>query len=66
MTKKEGKVYEQVKALLRARGIIPTELAIATHGRGSDHMVILGEDVIGNYNHKSRKLTLAEGLSQGD
>ena len=56
--KKEGAVYEAVAALLRCRGINPKNLAIATLGRGPDHLVLLEGDPVGEYNHKARRLHL--------
>lgn len=58
MIKTSGKLHEQIAALLRARGISPDRLHVATLGRGTDHLVILDDDTIGEYNHKSKSLML--------
>lgn len=57
-TKGEGKVWDNVAAELHARGIDTSTLKIATLWRGSDHLVILNDEVEGEYNHRSRKLLL--------
>lgn len=58
MIKKEGKVYSEVAKRLQAMGIDTRELRIATFGRGPDHLIVIGDKVIGGYNHKSRRMTL--------
>ena len=58
MTKKEGKTYTAVADLLRARGVNPECLEIATLGRGTDHLVLLNSETIGEYNHVSGRLFL--------
>lgn len=58
MTKKEGKTYTRVLGLLRARGVKPEGLEIATLGRGTDHLVLLNGETIGEYNHMSGRLFL--------
>lgn len=58
MKKKSGKVYDRVAELLRARGVDSTTLEIATQGRGTDHLVLLRDEIIGEYNHRSKRLAL--------
>lgn len=58
MVKKEGKVYCHVARLLQAKGYDTKTLAIATMGPGPYHMVVLHDRVIGEYNHRSRQLSL--------
>lgn len=58
MIKTSGKIHEQVAALLQEQGISPEGLRVATLSRGTDHLVILGEDTIGEYNHKAKALVL--------
>lgn len=59
MIKREGKVYDRVAALLREAGREDLRgLAVATLGRGTDHLVVLNDDVIGEYNHRSGRLFL--------
>ena len=58
MVKREGKVYESVKARLRAKGISTEGLAVFCTNRGSDHLIILDDDVVGEYNHVSKRLFL--------
>lgn len=58
MIKEEGRTHAQVAKLLRGRGVDPKGLKIATVGRGPDHLVLIGEETIGEYNHVSKKMTL--------
>jgi len=58
MIKKEGKVHAAIAEKLRAKGINTGTLEVATLGRGTDHLVILNGETIGEYNHKSEKLNL--------
>lgn len=66
MTKKEGKVFDAVFVALKQRGINPEGLEIATLWRGPDHLVILNDETVGEYNHVSKKLSLYEDLSNFD
>lgn len=58
MIKKEGKVYTDIAEKLRAKGIDTDTLEVATLGRGSDHLVILNGETVGEYNHNSEKVIL--------
>ena len=59
MIKKSGKAYDYVLAELKARGVQGlADLGIATLGRGTDHLIVIGEDVVGAYNHKSKAVYL--------
>lgn len=58
MTKKYGKVYDTVTERLREEGLNPEGLEVATLGRGPDHLIIVAGATIGEYNHRSGKLTL--------
>jgi hypothetical protein len=58
MIKTEGKVYTEVVKLLRAEGVEPVKIAVATLGRGCDHLILRDGDTIGEYNHKSKKIVL--------
>lgn len=61
MIKKEGKTFERVEELLREAGRLDLRgLEVATLSRGSDHLVILKGETIGEYNHISGRLTLYE------
>lgn len=61
MIRKEGKVFRDVFMLLRRAGMIDLRgLAIATLGRGPDHLVVINDTVIGEYNHVSGRLFLYE------
>ena len=64
MVKTEGAVYNTVVCLLRARGESVDGIGVATLSRGSDHLVVRGEEVIGGYNHVSRKLQLHKDITQ--
>lgn len=58
MTKKDGKVYAAVKEILQAKGVDVDSLEVASLCRGCDHLVINDGETIGEYNHRSKKLTL--------
>ena len=59
MTVTSGKVYERVAELLRELGRLNIRsLEVATLYRGSDHLVILDGETVGEYNHISDKLHL--------
>jgi hypothetical protein len=60
MAKREGKTYTTVAGLLRVRGVDPNGLEIATLGRGTDHLVLLNGETVGEYNHASKRLFLYE------
>ena len=56
--RKEGRVYNEVLLHLRARGADVKDVTVATIGSGFDHIVLQGENTIGEYNHSSKKLVL--------
>lgn len=56
MVKKSGKVHEEVSKLLQDKGVDTRTLEVATFSRGSDHVIILNGEPVGEYNHKSRRL----------
>ena len=62
MIRKEGKVYEAVVDCMRARGCATEGLEVATLGRGVDHIVLRKGEVIGGYNHASKRLYLNEDI----
>ena len=62
MIKTKGAVWEQVNELLMDKGIDTTTLKIASFGRGTYHEVVIDDSIIGGYDHKSKRLTLAEDL----
>lgn len=64
MIKDKGKVHTQVADLLRLRGIETEGLKIATLTPGTDHLVLIGDESIGEYNHRSQKLTLYRDTKQ--
>lgn len=64
MVKDKGKVHAQVAELLRLRGIDTKGLKIATLGRGQHHLVLIGDETIGEYNHRTDKLTLYRDFIQ--
>lgn len=58
MIKTEGKMHAEIVERLNAEGLKSDKIAVATICRGTDHLIILGDETIGEYNHKSKKLTL--------
>lgn len=58
MIKTSGKVFDDVKRLLEARGIDARTLQIATFGRTTYHDIILHDRVVGSYEHKSKTLQM--------
>ena len=62
MIRKEGKVFDSVRARLRARGIDTEGLEVYCTNRGSYHYVILNGENIGEYNHISKRLTLYQDV----
>ena len=59
MTVTSGKVYERVAELLRELGRLNLRsLEVTTLYRGSDHLVILDGETVGEYNHISDNLRL--------
>jgi hypothetical protein len=58
MTKKDGKLHEAVVEKLRSEGIDVEGIEVATLCRGCDHLILRDGETIGEYNHRSKKLTL--------
>lgn len=59
MRKKEGGVYKAVDALLKEQGVLDTSsLEIATLGRGTQHLIILKGETVGEYNHRSEQMII--------
>lgn len=58
MRKKSGRVWDQVAQGLKRAGKDVSSLEIATLSRGADHLVILNDEVVGEYNHVSKRLFL--------
>jgi hypothetical protein len=56
--KDKGKVYTQVAELLRLRGIDTKGMRIFSGGRGPYHLVVINDEVIGEYNHNTKKLSI--------
>lgn len=57
--KKSGKCYNYVKNALRRIGIGGLEsLQISTPTRGVDHLIMIGDEVIGEYNQVARRIIL--------
>ncbi len=64
MIKDKGKVHDEVAELLRLRGIDTKGLKIATLGRGTDHLVLIDEETVGEYNYRSKKMTIYRDTKQ--
>jgi len=62
----EGKVYEAVAELLRARGIDTKGLEVAALHRGPDQLVLIDGEIIGTYNFRSRELVLYSDMGLPD
>lgn len=58
MIKTEGKCFDQVAEYMRSRGLSTEGLKIATLGRGACHLIMKGDDVVGEYNHQSKTASL--------
>lgn len=55
MIKNSGKIHDQVRELLTARGYETNTLQIATLKRGTEHLVLLGGEIIGEFYANPRK-----------
>lgn len=60
MIRTDGKLHSVVVERLSAEGLNTDHVAVATIGRGSDHLILRGDETIGEYNHVSKKLTIYE------
>lgn len=58
MIKETGKAHDEVAELLRLRGIDVKGLKIVSGGRGPYHLVVINDEVIGEYNHSTKKLSI--------
>ena len=58
MIKTEGRVFDAVADMLRALGLDPQGLEVASLGRGTDHLILLDGETVGEYNHRSARLLL--------
>ena len=58
MRKTKGKIHDDVAQRLKAKGYDTSALEVATLSRGTDHLVILNGETVGEYNHISKKLVL--------
>ena len=60
---KEGRVFVRVEELLHEVGLLDTTgLEVATLSRGTDHLVVINGDVIGEYNHRADRLLLYDTI----
>ena len=62
MIRKDGKVYEAVIEALKDRGIKTEDVAVASLAPGSEHMILLNGEIIGEYNHINRRIFLYENI----
>lgn len=60
MTKAEGKLHAEIVKRLEAVGVESSDIAVATLGRGPDHLILVDGETIGEYNHISKRLYLYE------
>lgn len=58
MIKVEGKLHAEIVERLKAEGVETSNIAVATLSRGTDHLILSGEETIGEYNSKSKKMIL--------
>lgn len=58
MIKNTGKVHARAAEHLARLGVDTSTLQVATLGRGTDHLVLLNGETIGEYNHVSGHLVL--------
>lgn len=58
MTKTHGRSYRFVVERLHELGVSSEGVAVATLCRGADHLIMRGDDVIGEYNHVSKRVRL--------
>lgn len=62
MVKNSGRVHDEVVEKLRGMELDCSDIKVATFSRGPDHIVVSGEDTIGEYNHISKRLVLYNTL----
>lgn len=58
MIKEKGKVHDEVAELLRLRGIDTKGMRTVSGGRGPYHLIVVNDEVIGEYNHSTKKLSI--------
>jgi arginine repressor len=56
--KKDSKMQEEIAEKLKAEGLESEGIEVATLSRGPDHLILIKGDIIGEYNHRSKRLTL--------
>lgn len=62
MIRKSGKVFDDVAKLLKEQGLDVSTLEVAALGPGTDRLVLLNGEVVGDYNHRSKSLFLYSDL----
>ena len=60
--KTEGKLHAEIVERLKVEGVDATNVAVATLSRGTDHLILSGEEFIGEYNRKSKKIIIYQNL----
>lgn len=58
MVKNTGRLWDSVAEILQVKGMDTQTLEIATLGRGTDHLILIGGEIIGEYNHQSKRIYL--------
>ena len=58
MIRKEGKVYDGVIEALKERGLDIIGIEVGSLTRGVWHLILLNGEVIGEYNHRSKRIIL--------
>lgn len=56
--RKEGKVYEGVIEALKDRGLDTIGIEVLTGNKGPYHYILQNGEVIGDYNHSSKRIIL--------
>ena len=64
MVKTKGKVFEAVRELLQQMGVPTDTLRIVSFGRGTYHDIVLHDQVVGSYEHRSQTVTWSEDPRQ--
>lgn len=62
MIKTEGKLHDEIVERLKQAGEEVGEIAVAALRRGTDRLVLQNGEVIGEYNHRSKKLVLYKDI----
>lgn len=58
MIRKEGKVYDGVIEALKEKGLDTIGIEVGSLTRGVWHLVLLNGEVIGEYNHRTKRIIL--------